>query len=136
MEVSISRKCQFNSAHRLHVASWSEEKNKQVFGLCNNKNYHGHNYTLIVTITGKIDPETGFVIDTKILKEMIEFEIVERFDHKNLNMDCVEFLNLNPTVENMAVVVWKIINNKIDKAFKLKVKLYETERNFAEYEGK
>ncbi len=136
MEVSVSRKSYFNAAHRLHVASWSAEKNKEVFGLCNNDNYHGHNYVLIVTVVGEINPISGFVLDTKILKDIIKTEIEDRFDHMNLNLDTVEFKNLNPTAENIAIVIWNLVRNKIDNCLKLKVVLYETERNFVEYEGK
>ena len=136
MEVSVSRKCNFNAAHRLNVSHWSDAKNKQVFGVCNNENYHGHNYVLFVTVTGEVDAETGFVIDTKILKGILEEEIEERFDHKNLNLDATEFKNLNPTAENIAVVIWKLVRKRIENKLKLKVILYETERNFVEYEGK
>ena len=136
MEVSVSRRCNFNAAHRLNVSQWSEVKNKEVFGVCNNENYHGHNYSLIIKVTGEVDVETGFVMDTKILKEILMEEIEERFDHKNLNLDTEEFRNLNPTAENIAVVIWKLIRKRIENKFKLKVILYETERNFVEYEGK
>jgi 6-pyruvoyltetrahydropterin/6-carboxytetrahydropterin synthase len=136
MEISVSRKTHFNAAHRLNVASWSEEKNKLYFGPCNNKNYHGHNYDLIVTVTGEIDEETGYLIDLKILNDIIYQEIENKFDHKNLNLDTEEFKELNPTVENMAVVIWQILREKIESNLKLKVILYETERNFVEYNGK
>ena len=136
MEISVSRKTHFNAAHRLNVASWSEEKNKLSFGACNNKNYHGHNYDLIVTVTGEIDEETGYLIDLKILNEIIFQEIENKFDHKNFNLDTEEFKELNPTVENIAVVIWRILREKIDTKLKLKIILYETERNFVEYNGK
>jgi 6-pyruvoyltetrahydropterin/6-carboxytetrahydropterin synthase len=136
MEISVSRKTHFNAAHRLNVASWSEEKNKLYFGACNNKNYHGHNYDLIVTVTGEIDEETGYLMDLKILNEIIFEEIENKFDHKNLNLDTEEFKELNPTVENMAVVIWNILREKIESNLKLKVTLYETARNFVEYNGK
>jgi 6-pyruvoyltetrahydropterin/6-carboxytetrahydropterin synthase len=136
MEISVSRKTHFNAAHRLNVASWSEEKNKLYFGACNNKNYHGHNYDLIVTVTGEIDEETGYLMDLKILNEIIFEEIENKFDHKNLNLDTEEFKELNPTVENMAVVIWNILRVKIESNLKLKVTLYETARNFVEYNGK
>jgi 6-pyruvoyltetrahydropterin/6-carboxytetrahydropterin synthase len=136
MEISVSRKTHFNAAHRLNVASWSEEKNKQYFGPCNNKNYHGHNYDLIVTVTGEIDEETGYLMDLKILNDIIFEEIENKFDHKNLNLDTEEFKELNPTVENIAVVIWNILREKIDSNLKLKVTLYETARNFVEYNGK
>ena len=136
MEVSVSRKCHFNSAHRLHVKSLSAEENKKKFGICNNENYHGHNYTLIATVTGEVDPITGFVIDTKFLKEIMLELIEERFDHKNLNLDTEEFKELNPTAENIAVVIWRLLRKRIENNLKLKIILYETERNFVEYEGK
>lgn len=135
MEVSVSRKAHFNAAHRLHVPSWSEKKNREVFGVCNNANYHGHNYELIVTVTGSVDPVTGYLMDTKVLKNLVELEIENRFDHKNLNLDTKEFKSLNPTAENIAVVIWNLLRRKIDKKIKLKVTLYETERNFVEYNG-
>lgn len=135
MEISVSRKSHFNAAHRLHVAHWSDEKNKEVFGMCNNPHYHGHNYELIVTVTGAIDEETGYVMDTKILRDIIEREIEERFDHKNLNLDVAEFKNLNPTAENIAIVIWRLIRKQLGEHLKLTIKLYETERNFVEYSG-
>jgi 6-pyruvoyltetrahydropterin/6-carboxytetrahydropterin synthase len=135
MEISVSRKSHFNAAHRLHVAHWSDEKNKSVFGTCNNPNYHGHNYELIVTVTGQIDEETGFLIDTKILRDIIAIEVEERFDHQNLNLDTKEFKELNPTAENIAIVIWNLIRKKLDNNLKLTIKLYETERNFVEYNG-
>jgi len=132
-KVAIYRKESFNAAHRLHNPAWSDEKNKEVFGFCNNKNYHGHNYELVVKVTGELDADTGFVMDLKVLSELIHKEILERFDHKNLNMDTVEFANLNPTVENMVVVFYNILKPKLDKSLELKITLYETERNYAEY---
>lgn len=135
MEISVSRKTHFNAAHRLNVPEWSIEKNKSFFGTCNNANYHGHNYDLIVTLTGTIDPITGYLFDMKVLKDIIKEEIEDRFDHKNLNLDTEEFKNLNPTAENIAVVIWQILRKKIDTALKLKVILFETERNFVEYYG-
>lgn len=136
MEISVSRKSHFNAAHRLHVAGWDDIKNKEVFGPCNNPNYHGHNYELIVTVTGELNEQTGMLIDTKDLKEMMQVEIEERFDHKNLNLDTVEFKNVNPTAENIAVVIWRLLNAKLGNHLKLSIKLYETERNFVEYSGK
>jgi len=133
MKVTVSRKEHFNSAHRLHNSGWSDEKNQAVFGKCNNPNYHGHNYELIVRITGEIDPGTGYVIDMKILSDIIKEQIVDRFDHKNLNLDTAEFKTLNPTAENIAVVIWQILREKIDKQLEIKVNLYETERNSVEY---
>lgn len=135
MEISVSRKTHFNAAHRLHVNSWSNEKNKAFFGLCNNENYHGHNYELIVTVTGDIDIETGYLMDMKVLKEIIKVEIEDKFDHKNLNLDTEEFKTVNPTAENIAVVIWQILRKKINLNIKLKVILFETERNFVEYNG-
>ena len=136
MEISISRKSHFNAAHRLHVPEWSLEKNKSFFGLCNNPNYHGHNYDLIVTVSGEIDPVSGYMMDMKVLSDLIKTQIEERFDHKNLNLDTEEFKNLNPTAENIAVVIWKILRSFIPEQHHLKITLYETERNFVEYSGK
>jgi len=132
-KVALYRKEHFNAAHRLHNAAWSDEKNKAVFGLCNNKNYHGHNYELIVKVVGIPNKETGYVLDIKILSELIEDEIINRFDHKNLNLDVAEFASLNPTAENIAIVIYNILRPKLDEALELKIKLYETERNFVEY---
>jgi 6-pyruvoyltetrahydropterin/6-carboxytetrahydropterin synthase len=134
-KVTVSRKSHFNAAHRLHNAAWTEEKNREVFGKCNRPNYHGHNYDLIVKVSGVIDPETGYVVDMKWLADLIDELIVERFDHQNLNLDTVEFKNLNPTAENIAVVVWDLLRPYIDLDKTLKVELYETERNFVEYSG-
>lgn len=135
MEISVSRKSHFNAAHRLNVPQWSPEKNREVFGTCNNANFHGHNYELIVTVTGQINKETGYLIDTKILKEVIKEEIEDRFDHQNLNLDTEEFRTLNPTAENIAIVIWNLIRKRLDNNLKLNIKLYETERNFVEYSG-
>lgn len=135
MRISVFRKAHFNSAHRLHNPNWSDEKNKEVFGLCNNPNYHGHNYNLEVKVTGEIDPETGYVIDTKILKQMIRTEIENRFDHKNLNLDVAEFQDKNPSAENIAVVIYQLLRAKLDSKFELGIKLYETENNYVEYNG-
>ncbi|MCG8320576.1 MAG: 6-carboxytetrahydropterin synthase [Cytophagales bacterium] len=133
MKISVFRKEHFNAAHRLHNPAWPDDKNQQVFGKCNNPNYHGHNYDMIVQITGEIDPETGYVMDMKVLSDIIKQNIVARFDHKNLNLDTEEFKNLNPTAENIAMVIWKILRPKIDSKHDLKIKLYETERNFVEF---
>jgi 6-pyruvoyltetrahydropterin/6-carboxytetrahydropterin synthase len=133
MKVSVYRKAHFNAAHRLHNPAWSEEKNKTVFGLCNNPNYHGHNYELEVKVSGEIDPETGYVYDLGKLSDMIKTHIENRFDHKNLNLDCVEFKDLNPTAENIVVVIWKILRGHVEEQFDLKIRLYETPRNFVEY---
>lgn len=131
--VAIYRKEFFNSAHRLHNPALSDEQNALLFGKCNYANYHGHNYELIVKITGEIDPTTGYVIDTKILSDLIKENILERFDHRNLNLDTVEFKDLNPTVENIAVVIYNILRPKLNTTLDLKITLYETERNFAEF---
>lgn len=134
-KVTVSRKAHFNAAHRLHNPTWSDEKNRAVFGKCNHPNYHGHNYDLIVKVGGPIDPETGYVVDLGWLASLIEEVIVERFDHRNLNLDTDEFRNLNPTAENIAVVVWDLLRPHISMDKTLKVELYETERNFVEYSG-
>ncbi len=134
--VSIYRIGHFNAAHRLHNKSWSDEKNKEIFGLCNNPNYHGHNYKFEVKVSGEIDAETGYVIDTKVLKEIIKEEVEDRYDHKNLNLDLPEFANVNTTVENIAVAMWDRLRMRLDRRFELTIKLYETERNIAEYNGK
>jgi 6-pyruvoyltetrahydropterin/6-carboxytetrahydropterin synthase len=133
MKISVYRKAHFNAAHRLHNPNWSDEKNKSVFGLCNNENFHGHNYELEVKLSGEIDPETGYLIDLKILKDLIKNEVENRFDHKNLNLDTPEFKNLNPTAENICIVIWNILRKKLDSKFDLSVRLYETPRNFVEY---
>ena len=132
-KVAVFRKEHFNAAHRLHNPDWTEEKNDAVFGLCNNPNFHGHNYELIVKIIGEIDPATGYVIDLKIVSDLIKEEILDRFDHKNLNLDTVEFANLNPTAENIVMVIYTLLRAKLDARFELSVRLYETERNFVEY---
>ena len=135
MRVTISRKAHFNAAHRLHRKDWSDEKNKAVFGKCNNPNFHGHNYQLTVSVTGPIDVETGFVMDVKDLATLIQEEVEIPFDHKNLNLDVAEFFDLNPTAENIAVVIWNKLKKRIDEKFDLEVVLYETERNFVTYKG-
>ena len=135
MNVTVCRKEHFNAAHRLHNPNWSEEKNAAVFGKCNNPNYHGHNYELIVKLTGPIDPETGYVFDMKVLSELIKTEIINTFDHKNLNLDTVEFKDLNPTAENIAVVIWNRLRAKIKTHLTLSVTLFETDRNAVEYNG-
>lgn len=133
MKVAVSREENFNSAHRLFNPAWSDEKNLAVFGKCSNPNYHGHNYRLIVTVVGETDPETGYVIDLKVLSDLINAHVLRSFDHKNLNLDSPWFHNLNPTAENIAVVIWKILRQHIDSRLDLKIKLYETERNCVEY---
>lgn len=135
MIVSVSRKSGFNAAHRLHVPAWSDEQNRAFFGLCNNPHYHGHNYSLIVTLTGKVDPVSGYLMDMKDLAKVIEEEVEERFDHRNLNLDTEEFRNLNPTTEHIALVIWQLLRKRIKQDIHLKVTLYETERNFVEYSG-
>ena len=135
MRVKVSRKAHFNAAHRLFRADWSFEKNDAVFGKCNNPNYHGHNYDLIVSVTGEIDQETGFVMDMKILKDLIRSKIEDAFDHKNLNVEVSEFKDLNPTAENIAVVIWNKLRKHIDADKELEVALYETPRNFVTYSG-
>ena len=135
MKVTVHRKAHFNAAHRLYRKDWSFEKNESVFGLCNNPNFHGHNYELIASVTGVIDPETGFVIDVKILKDIIKSEVEDAFDHKNLNIEVAEFKDLNPTAENIAVVIYNKIKPKLDSKFHLEITLYETPRNFVTYSG-
>ncbi len=133
MKISVFRKAHFNAAHRLNNPNWSAEKNKSIFGLCNSPNYHGHNYEMIVKVTGEVDPETGFLIDLKVLKEIIYEEVELRFDHKNLNLDTEEFKNLNPTAEHICFVIWKRLRNRLEDRFELSVRLFETPRNFVEY---
>lgn len=133
MKVSVSRKEHFNAAHRLYNPDWSDEKNLEVFGKCSNPNYHGHNYELIVTLVGEPDPQTGYVYDMKVLSDLIKEYVTKQFDHKNLNLDTSYFKQLNPTAENIAVVIWRILRQHIDNKFDLKIKLYETERNSVEY---
>ncbi|MDO1447142.1 6-carboxytetrahydropterin synthase [Rhodocytophaga aerolata] len=133
MNVAVFRKEHFNAAHRLHNPNWSDEKNQRVFGKCNNPNYHGHNYELIVRVTGEPDPVTGYVIDMKVLSDLIKEHVLLKFDHKNLNLDTHEFKELNPTAENISIVIWNILRSKIDTKYALKITLYETERNFVEY---
>ncbi|MFN0203460.1 MAG: 6-pyruvoyl trahydropterin synthase family protein [Bacteroidia bacterium] len=133
MKTAIYRKAHFNAAHRLHNPNWTDEKNRQVFGKCNNPNYHGHNYDLVVKVVGEIDAETGYVMDMKVLMDLIELHIIQKFDHKNLNLDTPEFQQLNPTAENIARVIWEILREQIDTNLALTIQLYETERNFVEY---
>lgn len=133
MKVAISRKEHFNAAHRLFNAKWSDEKNQQVFGKCANPNYHGHNYELIVTLVGETDPDTGYVYDTKVLSDLIVEHVIKKFDHRNLNLDIPYFKELNPTAENIAVVAWRILRQLIDEKYELRVRLFETERNFVDY---
>lgn len=135
MKVKVHRKAHFNAAHRLYRKDWSGEKNSVVYGKCANPNFHGHNYELIVSVTGDIDQETGFVIDMKVLKDLIKQEVEVPFDHKNLNLDVSEFNNLIPTAENIAVVIWNKLRKKIPQDKKLEITLYETPRNFVTYSG-
>lgn len=135
MKVSVCRKAHFNAAHRLYNPAWDMAKNDAIFGKCNNPNFHGHNYGLEVWLTGEIDPDTGMVIDLKILKDLIEVEIEDRFDHKNLNLDTEEFKTLIPTAENICVVIWQLLRAKIDLKLDLKVRLFETDRNVVECDG-
>lgn len=135
MKVTVSRKSHFNAAHQLVNPNWDKQKNEQVFGKCSNPYYHGHNYEIIVSITGEIDPETGFVISIDELKKIIETEVEDYLDHKNLNIEVLEFKTLNPTAENIVVVIWNRIKAKLNPTLALKVTLFETPRNFVEYNG-
>ena len=132
-KVAVIRKAHFNAAHRLHNPEWDDEMNRKIFGKCNNPNFHGHNYDLEVKVIGEVDPRTGYVIDMKILKDMIEDSVLERFDHKNLNLDTEEFRTLNPTAENIAIVIWDILRAQLPEKYDLYIKLFETERNYVEY---
>lgn len=136
MRVTVSRKAHFNAAHRLYRKDWTFEKNDTIFGKCNNPNFHGHNYELIVSVTGEIDKETGYVIDVKILKDIIKDEVEDAFDHKNLNIEVPEFQDLNPTAENIVVVIFNKIKPKLHENLDLEVTLFETPRNFVTYTGK
>nr|WP_041257904.1 6-carboxytetrahydropterin synthase [Fibrella aestuarina] len=131
--VAVFRKEHFNAAHRLNNPNWSDEKNTRVYGKCNNPNYHGHNYELTVQVVGPIDPETGYVIDMKVLGDLIKTQVTDRFDHKNLNLDTDEFRDLNPSAENIAIVIYTILRKHIEPSLDLKIRLHETERNFVEY---
>jgi 6-pyruvoyltetrahydropterin/6-carboxytetrahydropterin synthase len=135
MRVKVSRKAHFNAAHRLYNPQWDFDQNQDVFGLCNNPNYHGHNYELIVSVTGDIDLVTGYVMDMKVLKDLIKAEVEEAFDHKNLNIEVPEFKTLNPTAENIAVVIYNKLRPHLDSSQELEVVLYETPRNFVTYTG-
>jgi len=133
MKVTVCRKEQFNAAHRLYNPDWPDHKNERIFGKCNNPNFHGHNYELIVKLSGEPDPLTGYVFDLKLLSDLIKINILEKLDHKNLNLDVEEFKNINPTAENIAVMIYNELRKKIDNKFAIKIILYETERNFVEY---
>lgn len=132
-KVAVFRVEHFNAAHRLFLPYWSDEQNSAVFGKCSNPNYHGHNYKLIVKVSGEPDAATGFVIDLKVLSDVIKQEVLTRFDHKNLNLDTQEFKNINPTAENIAVAIYNILQSKIGTDLEVKITLYETERNYVEY---
>jgi 6-pyruvoyltetrahydropterin/6-carboxytetrahydropterin synthase len=134
-KVSVFRKEHFNAAHRLNNPNWSDEKNERVYGKCNNFNFHGHNYDLIIQVTGEVDPESGYVVDMKVLSALIKEEVLDPFDHKNLNLDTEEFKDLNPSAENIAIVIYNKLRQKLNTSLDLKVRLYETERNFVEYPG-
>jgi 6-pyruvoyltetrahydropterin/6-carboxytetrahydropterin synthase len=133
--MKVCRRATFNSAHRLYRKDWSDDKNREVFGKCSNENFHGHNYILEVWIDGKVDDETGYLIDLKLVKDLIKEEISDRFDHKNLNLDCEEFHDLNPTAENIAIVCWNLLRKRLDTSYGLSLKLWETENNIVEYNG-
>ncbi|MCP4441866.1 MAG: 6-carboxytetrahydropterin synthase [Aureispira sp.] len=135
MRISAFRKAHFNAAHRLHNPNWSEEKNKEVFGLCNNPYYHGHNYELEVKVTGEVDPDTGYLIDLKYLSDLIKEHVEDKLDHKNLNIEVEEFKELNPTAEHICYVIWNVLRKQLDKKYELTIRLYETPRNYVEYEG-
>jgi 6-pyruvoyltetrahydropterin/6-carboxytetrahydropterin synthase len=132
-KVAVYRQEHFNAAHRLHQPAWSDEKNAEVFGKCNNPSYHGHNYELIVKVTGIPDPLTGYVMDLKVLSDLIKEQVLDRFDHKNLNLDTEEFKNLNPTAENIAMVIYNLLRSHISEDKEIQIRLYETPRNFVEY---
>jgi 6-pyruvoyltetrahydropterin/6-carboxytetrahydropterin synthase len=132
-KVAVYRKEHFNAAHRLYNKTWSDERNDAVFGLCNNPNFHGHNYELVVKVVGVPDADTGYVIDLKVLSDLVKEEVLNRFDHKNLNLDTVEFADLNPTAENIVKVIYQLLRAKLDTTLDLTIRLYETERNFVEY---
>ena len=131
--VAVFRKAHFNAAHRLHNSAWSDEQNARVFGKCNNPNYHGHNYELVVQVVGEINPETGYVMDLGLLNDLIEENVLQKFDHKNLNLDTEEFRHLNPSAEHICVVIYNLLRTHLSTHLDLKIRLYETERNFVEY---
>ena len=132
-KVAVYRKEHFNAAHRLNNPDWDEATNQRVFGKCNNPHFHGHNYELVIKVTGEPDPATGYVMDMKLLSDMVQENVIARFDHKNLNLDTAEFKNINPSAENIAIVIYNILRDKIELKFDLQVRLYETERNFVDY---
>lgn len=135
MKVTACRKTHFNATHRLHNPNWDDDKNERVFGSCNNPNYHGHNYDLIIKVTGEVDPETGYVMDMGVLKKIVKEHVEDRYDHKNLYLDVEDFRDMNPSAENIAIRIWDILREQIDRKFELSIVLYETERNFVEYSG-
>lgn len=135
MKVQVNRRAHFNAAHRLYRADWDNAKNEEVFGKCSNPNYHGHNYEMIVSVSGEIDEATGFVIDMKVLKDLIKTEVEDALDHKNLNIEVPEFKNLNPTAENIVVIIYNKLKPKIASHLDLEVTLFETPRNFVKYSG-
>ena len=132
MKVAVIRKAHFNAAHRLHNPTWDDQKNKATFGLCNNEYYHGHNYELEVKVIGEIDPETGMVIDMGYLRDVIKKYVEDRYDHKNLNLQVEEFKELNPTAENICLVIYQILKKELGEQYDLHIRLYETPRNFVE----
>ena len=136
MKVTVSRRAHFNAAHRLYRPNWSDEKNEAIFGKCNNPHYHGHNYELIVSVTGEVDPETGYVVDVKILKDFIKSEVEDVLDHKNLNLEVPEFKETNPTAENIVIFIYNKLKDVLEDRLDLEVTLYETPRNFVSYSGK
>lgn len=131
--VAVFRKERFNAAHRLHNPEWDDATNQRVFGKCNNPNYHGHNYELVVKLTGPVDPRTGYVYDMKLLSDLIRAEIIDRFDHRNLNLDTAEFKHLNPTAENIVRVIYQLLRARLEPVYDLQIRLFETERNFVEF---
>lgn len=133
MKIAVFRKAHFNAAHRLHVESWDDDKNKEVFGLCNNPHYHGHNYDLEVKVVGELDPKTGIMIDMKYLKDIIKEHVENKLDHKNLNIEIEEFRHKNPTCENICILIWEILSNILGDKYEVTIRLYETPRNFCEY---
>ena len=133
--MKICRRETFNAAHRLFRSDWDDQKNELIFGKCSNPNYHGHNYVLETWVEGEVDPETGYVIDLKLLKDIIRKEVTDKFDHANLNLDCKEFEHLIPTTENIALVIWNLLRAKLEAKYKLTVKVWETENNICEYSG-
>tara|TARA_B100001109_G_scaffold190820_1_gene157429 strand:+ start:296 stop:706 length:411 start_codon:yes stop_codon:yes gene_type:complete len=136
MKVTVSRRAHFNAAHRLYRPNWSDDKNEAIFGKCNNPHYHGHNYELIVSVTGEVDPETGYVVDVKILKDFIKSEVEDVLDHKNLNLEVPEFKETNPTAENIVIFIYNKLKLVLEDRLDLEVTLYETPRNFVSYSGK